>query len=175
MRASIFAIVCACLVSSAVAQDLSFSLFADEPTQIAAEAPLEFSLFEPDAFGEVRGDLVFTMFSQPAVEADAKPRAKQLLCFKAEWCGRPCKRIEAETLPPLKAKGWKVSDDDNAQIRTVDFDKHQELAKQHGIEAVPTWVMLEHGKEVDRAVGFLDPFAVGRMYRGEGRNAVAIR
>jgi len=53
-------------------------------------------------------------------------------------------------------------------VRRVNVDENRELAARYGVESIPCFVMLEHGREVDRVVG---PTSVARlklMYRKQG-------
>ncbi|KAK8644292.1 hypothetical protein V6N13_123603 [Hibiscus sabdariffa] len=58
--------------------------------------------------------------------------------FSASWCG-PCKLME----PPLTAMADKFSD----------VDELPDVAQEFGVQAMPTFVLLKKGKEVDRVVG----------------------
>ncbi|MDY0166024.1 MAG: thioredoxin domain-containing protein [Thermoguttaceae bacterium] len=66
-----------------------------------------------------------------------------LLDFYADWCG-PCRAMHP-TVQALGAKGYPV--------RKVNVDREPDLAKRHGVTALPTFVMLANGKEVARTVG----------------------
>lgn len=66
-------------------------------------------------------------------------------CF-AQWCG-PCRMI-APMLDQLAAEF-----DGRAKIVKVDVDQSPALARSLRIEAMPTLIMFENGKEVDRIVG----------------------
>ena len=69
-----------------------------------------------------------------------------LVDFWATWCG-PCKMI-APTIEEL------ASDyDGKARIGKVDIDQNQEVAMQHGIQAIPTILVFKGGKVVQRFQG----------------------
>jgi thiol-disulfide isomerase/thioredoxin len=66
-----------------------------------------------------------------------------LLDFSAPWCG-PCRQMEP-AVKQLVARGYPV--------RKVDFDAQRALATQYQVNAIPCFVMLVDGQEVDRIVG----------------------
>lgn len=69
-----------------------------------------------------------------------------LVDFWATWCG-PCKMI-APTIEEL------ASDyEGKARIGKVDIDQNQEVAMQHGIQAIPTILVFKGGKVVQRFQG----------------------
>lgn len=72
-----------------------------------------------------------------------------LIDFWAEWCG-PCKLI-APTIDIL-AKEY----EGKAVIAKVDVDSEPELAKKHGIRAIPNLKFLKDGEVVDEIVGVAD-------------------
>jgi thioredoxin 1/putative thioredoxin len=89
-----------------------------------------------------------------------------LVEFSAEWCA-PCKLVA----PELKALATDLQD--KAKIVTVDIDKSPVLARQLGVQSVPTFVVFHQGRPVGGKVGalkraqlreMLDPF----LPRAEG-------
>ena len=69
-----------------------------------------------------------------------------LVDFWATWCG-PCKMI-APTIEEL------ASDyNGKARIGKVDIDQNQEVAMQHGIQAIPTILIFKNGEVVKRFQG----------------------
>lgn len=67
--------------------------------------------------------------------------------FSATWCG-PCQMI-APDVHELADKSTDV-----AQFRFVDVDENPAMADKYGVQAVPTFVILNSdGIEVDRVVG----------------------
>lgn len=81
------------------------------------------------------------------IQGPSSPRGK-ILVFTAKWCG-VCKQV----LP-------KLHDIDKSHpdiiFEYIDVDKSPEVAKEHGIEGVPTFVALHDGEEIDRTVGYRD-------------------
>jgi len=72
-----------------------------------------------------------------------------LVFFTASWCG-PCKLMTRIVLPD-PAVMQSLSNLDHV---AVDIDEHSDLASKYGIEAVPTFILLSAGQEVDRSTGF---------------------
>ena len=70
-----------------------------------------------------------------------------LVDFYAEWCG-PCK-MAAPVLDEL-------ADDSKGKysIVKVNVDENQDLAGEYGVMSIPTVVMFNKGKEVNRKIGF---------------------
>lgn len=70
-----------------------------------------------------------------------------LVDFTAVWCG-PCKMLD----PILKdlADLW------NGQVRIlkVDVDQNPELAMQYNVMGVPTLMLFQGGKVVERLIGY---------------------
>jgi thioredoxin 1 len=71
-----------------------------------------------------------------------------LVEFSAEWCG-PCKTIA----PELRA----LSDElrDKAKVVTIDVDKSPVIARELGVQSVPTFVVFHQGRPVGGKVGAL--------------------
>ncbi|XVF60481.1 hypothetical protein PTKIN_Ptkin08bG0050600 [Pterospermum kingtungense] len=76
----------------------------------------------------------------------AKETPKLLVIdFSASWCG-PCKFME----PALKDMAARFTEVDFVKI---DVDELPDVAQEFGVQAMPTFVLLRKGKEVDRVVG----------------------
>ncbi len=69
-----------------------------------------------------------------------------LVDFWAEWCG-PCKTI-APILEELA-----VEQAGKLRIAKVDVDDNQGLARQYGVQSIPTMIVFKDGAEVHRMVG----------------------
>lgn len=89
-----------------------------------------------------------------------------LVEFSAEWCG-PCKVMA----PELEALSHELKG--KAKIVKIDIDRSPTLARQMGVQSVPTFVVFQAGRPVDGRTGalqraqlraMLDPF----LPRAEG-------
>ena len=66
------------------------------------------------------------------------------ILFTATWCS-PCKNL----------KEYASKHDINfSEVYDIDSDAGQEMSAKHGIRGVPTSILLDGSKEVDRMVGF---------------------
>ncbi|KAL5722535.1 hypothetical protein ACHQM5_006047 [Ranunculus cassubicifolius] len=65
--------------------------------------------------------------------------------FTASWCA-PCKFIE----PAVTDLAAKFAD---VIFVKIDVDELMSVAREFGVEAMPTFVLVKHGKEVDKVVG----------------------
>ncbi|OIT05881.1 PREDICTED: thioredoxin H2-like [Nicotiana attenuata] len=65
--------------------------------------------------------------------------------FAATWCG-PCKMME----PVINAMSANYTDVDFVKI---DVDELSDVAQEFGVQAMPTFLLLKQGKEVERVVG----------------------
>jgi len=91
--------------------------------------------------------IVFGFKQYQSIQAEREsPSAKrrgEVLFFNATWCG-PCKQMKP-IVASLRLQGY--------HMRDVDVDSHRDLAQKYGIRAVPTFVFLENGSEVNRISG----------------------
>ncbi|KAL5742267.1 hypothetical protein ACOSP7_028999 [Xanthoceras sorbifolium] len=65
--------------------------------------------------------------------------------FAASWCG-PCKLME----PAVHDMATKFKD---VEFAKIDVDELSDVAKEFEVQAMPTFVLVKGGKEVDRVVG----------------------
>ncbi len=69
-----------------------------------------------------------------------------LVDFWAEWCG-PCK-----TIAPLLEQ---IAEEQSGKLRVakVNVDDNQGLARQFGVQSIPTMILFKDGQEAHRIVG----------------------
>ena len=63
--------------------------------------------------------------------------------FSATWCG-PCKQFKP-IMEELSNEGY--------NIEFIDGDENREVAIEYNIRSIPTTVIEEEGKEINRLVG----------------------
>lgn len=68
-----------------------------------------------------------------------------VLYFTAEWCN-PCKKVR----PIVEELNRDLAEN---KFIIVDADSELELLEKFSIKSVPTFIVLEDGKEVKRATG----------------------
>ncbi|QLH83504.1 thioredoxin [Halosimplex pelagicum] len=74
-----------------------------------------------------------------------------LVDFHADWCG-PCKMLE-----PIVAD---IAETTDATVAKVDVDAHQGLAREYGVQGVPTLLLFVDGEPAERRVGVQDEGAL---------------
>ncbi|WP_436931193.1 thioredoxin [Halosimplex halobium] len=74
-----------------------------------------------------------------------------LVDFHADWCG-PCQMLE-----PVVAD---IAETTAATVAKVDVDAHQGLAREHGVQGVPTLLLFVDGELTERRVGVQDESAL---------------
>ncbi|MCX8123579.1 MAG: thioredoxin [Spirochaetes bacterium] len=71
---------------------------------------------------------------------------KVLVDFWAPWCG-PC-RMQTPILEKLSQ-----DPEIKTKIVKVNTDNNPETAQRYGISSIPTLILFENGKEIDRMIG----------------------
>lgn len=69
---------------------------------------------------------------------------RHVLYFTADWCN-PCHRTRPIT-DELKREGL-------VDFLYIDVDTELKLAEQFGIKSIPTYILIEDGKEIKRMNG----------------------
>ncbi|MEG0919554.1 MAG: thioredoxin [Bacilli bacterium] len=93
--------------------------------------------------------MAITYLNQENFESKVlKAEGKVLVDVFATWCG-PCKMIG----PVLEKLSEELTD---TKICKMDIDQNQDFAMANGIMSVPTLLVYEGGKIVNKAVGALD-------------------
>jgi thioredoxin-like negative regulator of GroEL len=70
---------------------------------------------------------------------------RHILYFTAEWCN-PCKKVK-----PIVEELNRESADTRFQI--VDADSEIDLVKSFEVRSIPTFILIEDGKEIKRVSG----------------------
>lgn len=73
--------------------------------------------------------------------------------FWATWCG-PCRMVAPELEKAAQQLGTK------AKIIKVNVDEQPALAARYRVMSIPTLVILHHGQEIGRHVGYLPATAL---------------
>jgi thioredoxin-like negative regulator of GroEL len=68
---------------------------------------------------------------------------KIVFYFTADWC-QPCKKVKP-IVEDMKREGF--------QFQLVDADYEQLLVKKFKVSSVPTFILIEDGKEINRISG----------------------
>jgi thioredoxin 1 len=71
----------------------------------------------------------------------------EVLDFYADWCG-PCQMMKPIFAELEKEFAGKV------KFTIYNVDQNPDQAAQYGVMSIPTYVILQEGKEVDRLIGF---------------------
>lgn len=71
-----------------------------------------------------------------------------LIDFYAEWCG-PCKRLS-----PIVEEV--AAEETEVKFVKMNIDNCEDIAIEYQVMSIPTLVVIENGKEVNRSVGLID-------------------
>ena len=80
-----------------------------------------------------------------------------LVDFYADWCG-PCK-----ILSPRVAEI--ANENKDIKVVKINVDQNEDLARKYNISSMPTLLVIEKGKELNRAVGALSKSTVLKFVR----------
>lgn len=72
--------------------------------------------------------------------------ATTLIDFYADWCG-PCIAM----VPVIE--GLEKEFSGKLEIKKINVDENEQEAAKHGVMSIPTYIIINNGKEVDRLVG----------------------
>jgi thioredoxin 1 len=96
------------------------------------------------------------MQSEQQKMSRSSSRRGEVLFFNASWCG-PYKQMRP-IVAQLRGQGY--------HMRDLDVDKNRSLAKKYGIRAIPTFVFVENGAEVNRFSGGTSAEELRKMCSG---------
>lgn len=68
---------------------------------------------------------------------------KNVFYFTADWC-QPCKKVKP-IVEDMKKEGF--------QFQMIDADYEQLLVKQFEVKSIPTFILFEDDKEINRITG----------------------
>ena len=92
-------------------------------------------------------------FEQEVLNSDKRV----LVDFYADWCG-PCK-----ILSPRVAEI--ANENKDIKVVKINVDQNEDLARKYNISSMPTLLVIEKGKELNRAVGALSKSTVLKFVR----------
>ncbi len=68
---------------------------------------------------------------------------KTVFYFTAEWC-QPCKKVKP-VVEAMKREGF--------EFQMIDADYEQSLVERFKVSSIPTFILLEDGRELSRVTG----------------------
>lgn len=74
---------------------------------------------------------------------------KTLLMFTANWC-KYCTYAKND----LRNNDQLSEKIKEYTVIEIDYDKEKDIAKGHGVNTLPTFVIFQHGKELKRQTGY---------------------
>lgn len=80
-----------------------------------------------------------------------------LLDFWAAWCG-PCKMVS----PLVDEIALENAD---IKVGKINVDEQPELAAKFGVMSIPTLVVIENGKEVNRSIGAMPKASILKLVK----------
>jgi thioredoxin 1 len=70
---------------------------------------------------------------------------KQVYYFTADWCG-PCKKVR-----PIVEELSR--DQSEVKFQIIDVDSEGEFARSFEVKSIPTFILIEDGKQINRITG----------------------
>ena len=80
-----------------------------------------------------------------------------LLDFWAAWCG-PCKMVS----PLIDEIALENAD---IKVGKINVDEQPDLAAKFGVMSIPTLVVMENGKEVNRSIGAMPKASILKLVK----------
>lgn len=101
-------------------------------------------------------------------KSDEKPKAlkplkRRVIVVKATWCGA-CQALNYEW-PKLRKVRWRIGKADTDHFQLVDTDQDPGVVGRYGVTQLPTLLLIENGKVIDRA-GVLNAKDLAEFYYG---------
>ena len=85
-------------------------------------------------------------------------KGKVLVDFWAAWCG-PCKMLS-----PIVDEFAESNND--VKVCKVNVDNEQDLAARYGVMSIPTLLLFENGKLVNKSIGLVSKEKIESMVKG---------
>ena len=79
-------------------------------------------------------------FEKEVMQSDGKV----FIDFYADWCG-PCRMM----MPIVE----ELSEEVDSKFVRINVDVNEEIARQFGVMSIPTFVVMEKGKELGKKIG----------------------
>ena len=79
-------------------------------------------------------------FEKEVIQSDGKV----FIDFYADWCG-PCRMM----MPIVE----ELSEEVDSKFVRINVDVNEEIARQFGVMSIPTFVVMEKGKELGKKIG----------------------
>jgi thiol-disulfide isomerase/thioredoxin len=99
--------------------------------------------------------LLLAILTATNPSSDGGPSDPILLDFHADWCG-PCQKMRP-AVDQLSRKGYPV--------KSINIDRSHAVAERYGVQAVPTFVVVDRsGRELDRTSGLQPAASLERFY-----------
>ncbi len=97
--------------------------------------------------------------------AKRKPLKRKVVIVKAAWCGA-CQALNYEW-PKLRKVRWRIGGANTDHFQLIDVDANPDVVGRYGITQLPTLLLIEDGKVLQRAGGLnakdLAEFYYGRL------------
>ena len=91
--------------------------------------------------------MAVTVLTSETFEEEVLKEDKVVLVdFYADWCG-PCKMM----MPIVE----ELSEEVDAKFVRINVDVNEEIARQFGVMSIPTFIVMEKGKELGKKIGSL--------------------
>ena len=82
---------------------------------------------------------------------------KTVFYFTADWC-QPCKKVKP-VVEAMKKEGF--------EFQMIDADYEQSLVERFKVSSIPTFILLEDGRELDRITGAKTKEELERFIKNE--------